>query len=60
MSGFMILSTIAELGVLVFFIWGIFNESVLVSFEEKVACFIRRRFLKVRRGNKHNSGRYCA
>ncbi len=53
-----ILQTVLEFSVAAFIIWGLFNESRLVRFEDRIADFVKRR---VRRSYaKHNEYRHKA
>lgn len=38
-----ILQTVLEFSVAAFIIWGLFNESRLVRFEDRIADFVKRR-----------------
>lgn len=42
-----------------FIIWGIFNEGVLVKFEEKIVAFFRRKKMRVVK-NSVSGNRHCA
>lgn len=61
MSLFYTLSTILEIAVGGFIIWGLFNEGKLVAFEQKLLKRIKARFFKpnatvvsvVKRGSRH-------
>ena len=43
----MLLRTLFEIAMFAAVLWGIFHEDRLVAFEKRIACFVRRRRLKV-------------
>ncbi len=53
------LQTVLEILAVSFVIWGLFNEKKLVRFEQRLACTIRRKALKVIRNNG-NCHKHCA
>lgn len=53
------LQTVLEVLAVGFVIWGIFNEDKLVSFEENIKCYFRRKNFKVV-DNNNRYNKHCA
>ncbi len=47
MSAIHTLQTVFELAVIIFIVWGFFNEDKLISFEKRLLSSLRRRRIKV-------------
>lgn len=59
MSTLHFFQTILEIAAIGFIIWGYFNQDKLISFENRIKAFVRRRKLKLSQGvNDCNS--HCA
>ena len=54
MSFLHLLQTIFELSVIVFIVWGFFNEDKFICFEKRLLSSFRRRRLKVVRRARYN------
>ncbi len=53
------LQTVLEVLAVGFVIWGIFHEDKLVSFEESIKCYFRRKNLQVI-DNNNKCNKHCA
>ncbi len=53
------IQTVLEVIAVGFVIWGFFNEQKLVRFEERIACAVRRKALKIV-DNGNNCHKHCA
>ena len=59
MSTLHLLQTILEVLAIGFIVWGYFNQDKLVSFENRIKAFFKRRKLKIG-GNVGTCDRHCA
>lgn len=59
MSGLHLFQTILEVLAIGFIVWGYFNQDKLVSFENRIKAFVRRRKLKLSKGD-NTFNRHCA
>lgn len=59
MSGIHFFQTILEVMAIGFIVWGYFNQSKLVSFENRIKAFFKRRKLTVK-SSPSNYNSHCA
>ncbi len=59
MSALHFFQTILEIAAIGFIIWGYFNQEKLISFENRIKAFVRRRKLKIS-SVASSSNRHCA
>lgn len=59
MSTLHFFQTILEIAAVGFIIWGYFNQDKLVSFENRIKAFVKRRKLKLSKGD-NAFNRHCA